>query len=130
MDDKAKAGVGKVTNLEHSAASDAGTRIELKIPGRPDYVVVVRLTAAAVAGRMGLSYDDIEDLKVAVGEACSGAILTGAPAVGVSFVIAKDRLADQVTDRSAKSARAPDTELERVLMHGRQDEAEADAPGT
>src|SRR2546428_13370140 len=92
MDDKAKAGVGKVTNLEHSAASDAGTRIELKIPGRPDYVVVVRLTAAAVAGRMGLAYDDIEDLKGAGGGACSAAILTGGPAGGGGFRNAQERV--------------------------------------
>src|SRR5437899_10439858 len=115
MDDKAKAGVGKVTNLEYSAASDAGTRIELKIPGRPDYVVVVRLTAAAVAGRMGLSYDDIEDLKVAVGEACSAAILTGAPTVGVSFLIASARLAVQITHRPAKESRPTETERKRAL---------------
>src|SRR3989449_4036918 len=116
MDDKAKAGVGKVTNLEYSAASDAGTRIELKIPGRPDYVVVVRLTAAAVAGRMGLSYDDIEDLKVAVGGACSAAILTGAPPVSVSFLIASDRLGVQIAPPPAKGARAQETELKRLLI--------------
>src|SRR5207244_8271850 len=115
MDDKAKAGVGKVTNLESSAASDAGTRIELKIPGRPDYVVVVRLTAAAVAGRMGLSYDDIEDLKVAVGEACSAAILTGAPAVGVSLLIVYERLEVPVTHGAAKSARCADAKVSHTL---------------
>src|SRR5256712_14195434 len=68
MDDQTKAGTGKVTKAQRSTTTEAGTsRIDLKIPGRPDYVVVVRLTAAAVAGRMGLSYDDIEDLKVAGG---------------------------------------------------------------
>src|SRR2546422_11026489 len=68
MDDQTKAGAGKVTKAQRSTTTEAGTsRIDLKIPGRPDYVVVVRLTAAAVAGRMGLSYDDIEDLKVAGG---------------------------------------------------------------
>src|SRR2546426_8931933 len=118
MDDKAKAGVGKVTNPEYSAASDAGTRIELKIPGRPDYVVVVRLTAAAVAGRMGLSYDDIEDLKVAVGGACSAAILTGAPTLSVSVLIASDRLEVQIAHPPLKGARAQGTELDRFVMQG------------
>src|SRR5437899_6932311 len=115
MDDQTKAGAGKVTKAQRSTTTEAGTsRIDLKIPGRPDYVVVVRLTAAAVAGRMGLSYDDIEDLKVAVGEACSAAILTGAPAVGVSFIIAKDRLEVQITHRAAKSARSPDRKSTRL----------------
>src|SRR2546427_5847438 len=68
MDDQTKAGAGKGTKVQRSTTTEAGTsRIDLKIPGRPEYVVVVRLTAAAVAGRMGPSYDDIEDLKVAGG---------------------------------------------------------------
>src|SRR2546428_11867740 len=117
MDDQTKAGTGKVTKAQRSTTTEAGTsRIDLKIPGRPDYVVVVRLTAAAVAGRMGLSYDDIEDLKVAVGEACSAAILTGAPAVGVSFVIAKDRLEGQITHRSAKKPWSPGNETKPLLQ--------------
>src|SRR3989449_9295119 len=118
MDDKAKAGVGKVTNLEHSAASDAGTRIELKIPGRPDYVVVVRLTAAAVAGRMGLSYDDIEDLKVAVGEACSPALLTGAPPASPSFLIARDRVEGQIAHPPPQGAPAPRPAPRPLLIPG------------
>src|SRR2546427_12840116 len=100
MDDQTKAGAGKVTKAQRSTTTEAGTsRIDLKIPGRPDYVVVVRLTAAAVAGRMGLSYDDIEDLKVAVGEACSAAILTGAPTVGGWFLVASDRVEGPIAHR-------------------------------
>src|SRR3989441_12524787 len=68
MDDQTKAGPGKGTKVQRSTTTEAGTSpIDLKIPGRPEYGVVVRLTAAAVGGRLGLSYDDIEDLKVAVG---------------------------------------------------------------
>src|SRR2546430_6248563 len=110
MDDKAKGGVGKVTNLEHSAASDAGTRIELKIPGRPDYVVVVRLTAAAVAGRMGLSYDDIEDLKVAVGGALSAAAPNRLPALALLFLTVTVPLATPDTHPPPKGAPAAGAE--------------------
>jgi serine/threonine-protein kinase RsbW len=53
------------------------SRIELKIPGRPEFIVVARLTVAAVATRMGFDYDDIEDLKVATGEAVTNAIRHG-----------------------------------------------------
>src|SRR2546427_6329891 len=135
MDDQTKAGAGKGTKTQRSTTTEAGTsRVDLKIPGRPDYVVVVRLTAAAVAGRMGLSYDDIEDLKVAVGGACSPAILTGAPTVSGSFLIASDRLEVQIAHRPAKGARAQETELNRVLMQGLMDEvdtrADAAAQGT
>ena len=53
------------------------SRIELKIPSRPEFIVVARLTVAAVATRMGFDYDDIEDLKVATGEAVTNAIQHG-----------------------------------------------------
>src|SRR2546426_6114999 len=104
MDDQTKAGAGKVTKAQRSTTTEAGTsRIDLKIPGRPDYVVVVRLTAAAVAGRMGLSYDDIEDLKVAVGGAGSAPILNRGPPVSVSVFIARDRVGDPIAPPHPKA---------------------------
>jgi len=49
-------------------------RVELKIPSRPEFISVARLAVAAVANRMGFDFDDIEDLKVATGEALANAI--------------------------------------------------------
>ena len=48
--------------------------VELIIPCDPKYVTVVRLTVAGVAARSGLTVEDIDDLKVAVSEACTNAI--------------------------------------------------------
>ncbi|MGY4691205.1 anti-sigma B factor RsbW [Salibacterium sp. K-3] len=48
--------------------------IEMKIPARAEYVGVARLTVSGVASRAGYSYDDIEDLKVAVAEACTNVV--------------------------------------------------------
>src|SRR2546428_10669495 len=107
MDDQTKAGAGKVTKAQRSTTTEAGTsRIDLKIPGRPDYVVVVRLTAAAVAGRMGLSYDDIEDLKVAVGEDWPVAILTGGAPVTGSLLISNGRGEGQIAQPAPYAALA------------------------
>jgi serine/threonine-protein kinase RsbW len=47
--------------------------IELKIPAKPEFVGVVRLLISGVASRMGFSYDEIEDMKLAVAEACNNA---------------------------------------------------------
>jgi len=44
--------------------------IEIRIPAKPEYVLVVRLTASAITARVGLNIDDIEDFKVAIAEAC------------------------------------------------------------
>ncbi|MFD2705922.1 anti-sigma B factor RsbW [Salibacterium lacus] len=48
--------------------------IEMKIPARAEYVGVARLTVSGIASRAGYSYDDIEDLKVAVAEACTNVV--------------------------------------------------------
>lgn len=48
--------------------------IELKLPAKAEYVGVARLTISGVANRLGYSYEDIEDIKVAVAEACSNVV--------------------------------------------------------
>ncbi|MDQ0233610.1 anti-sigma B factor RsbW [Metabacillus malikii] len=48
--------------------------IEMKIPAKPEYVGIIRLTLSGIASRMGYSYDDIEDLKIATSEACTNAV--------------------------------------------------------
>jgi serine/threonine-protein kinase RsbW len=51
--------------------------VRLSVPGSLEYVRVVRLTAAAVAARLGFDVDDIEDLRVAVDEMASAVIEAG-----------------------------------------------------
>ncbi|MDG5787935.1 anti-sigma B factor RsbW [Evansella sp. AB-P1] len=48
--------------------------IDLKMPAKPEYVGVVRLTISGIANRIGYSYDDIEDIKIAVAEACTNVV--------------------------------------------------------
>lgn len=48
--------------------------VTLTIPCAPEYVGTARLTILGVASRMGFSYDQIEDIRLAVGEACANAI--------------------------------------------------------
>jgi len=51
--------------------------IELKLPAKAEYMNVVRLSIAGIGERMNFSVDDIEDIKVAVGEACLNSIRHG-----------------------------------------------------
>lgn len=44
--------------------------IMLRIPAQPEYLLVVRLTAAGLANRMAFNVEEIEDVKAAVAEAC------------------------------------------------------------
>lgn len=45
--------------------------VELRIPARAEWVAVARLAAAAVGSRMRFSVDEIDDLKLAIAEACT-----------------------------------------------------------
>lgn len=53
---------------------DVCDEVVMNMPSKPEYVGVVRLTVSAIANRMGFNIEDIEDIKVAVAEACTNAI--------------------------------------------------------
>lgn len=48
--------------------------VELKIPCKPEFVGVARLAILGIASRMPFSYDEVEDVRLAVGEACTTAV--------------------------------------------------------
>jgi serine/threonine-protein kinase RsbW len=48
--------------------------VELRIPSKPEWVAVARLTIAAIANRLPFSVEEIEDLKLAIAEACTNVI--------------------------------------------------------
>ena len=81
----------------------ASARVELRIPGRPEFVAVARLTAAAIASRMEFSYEAIDDIKLAVGEACANAIEHACPEgegaeIQLSFSLEKEGVVIEVRD--------------------------------
>jgi serine/threonine-protein kinase RsbW len=45
--------------------------VELRLPADSVYVSVLRTTTAGLAARLDFTIDDIEDLRIAVGEACA-----------------------------------------------------------
>jgi serine/threonine-protein kinase RsbW len=82
--------------------------IEMKIPAKPEYVGVVRLTVSGVANRLGYSYDDIEDIKIAVAEACTNVVNHAYEEnqtendMHLNFSVYEDRLELIVADRGGK----------------------------
>ena len=47
-----------------------GGEVSLVVPAAPEYLRLVRLTAAGLASRMGFTFDEVEDLRIAVDELC------------------------------------------------------------
>lgn len=105
-------------------------RIDLVIPGRPEYVAVARLAAAAIAGRMTFTFDEIEDLKVAVGEVCSSAILAGSPKLQIAFDVRTDQLDITVVHTPTKAPRPRrEPDLDKLLVQVLMDEVLTRADG-
>lgn len=79
--------------------------IELEIPARPEYVALARLVVSSLAStRRDLADDRIDDLKVAVSEACTNAIEAHHSAASDDSVVVRcteheDRLEVEIADR-------------------------------
>ena len=54
-----------------------GQIVELEVPSAPEYVSIVRQAVEGIARRMEFDELQIEDLKLAVGEACTNAVKHG-----------------------------------------------------
>lgn len=76
--------------------------ITLTIPNNTEYVGVVRLAVSGVAARMNFSLDDVENIKIAVSEACSNAVQyaygTDSGLITVECTVHSDHLGISISD--------------------------------
>ena len=80
--------------------------VEVRVPADVVYVSTLRLTAASLAARCDLTIDEIEDLRLAVDEACSLLLphaLAGT-ALESRFEVAPGRLCVETSVRTAAAA--------------------------
>ena len=80
--------------------------IELDIPPKTAYVRVVRLALSSLARQAGFSEEQVEDLKIAVSEACANAVLANEEAgvvdpVSIVWNDEADCLTVEVSDRGS-----------------------------
>lgn len=76
----------------------SGDVIKMTIPAVLAFVRLPRVAIAGLATRVGFSYDEVEDLRLAVGEVCQ-VLLDGADRNGtltVSFTVERGRMAVEV----------------------------------
>jgi serine/threonine-protein kinase RsbW len=74
----------------------ADQRVELKVPVEENYVGVVRLLISGLSTRLGLPIDEIEDMKLMVGEAFLAIVHKAEQTAGLIHLNWK-QTADQVT---------------------------------
>ena len=46
--------------------------VRLAVPAKPEFLGLARVTAAGLASRLGFTYDQVEDLRLAIDEICFG----------------------------------------------------------
>jgi serine/threonine-protein kinase RsbW len=105
------------------AVSSHGT-VELKIPGRAEWVAVARLAVAAVASRLRFSVDEIEDIKLAIAEACTNSIQAAGGEDAGTIEIVCDALEDElrVTVRDHSQTRRLEPVKDSGIDEGRTEE--------
>lgn len=77
--------------------------VSLTIPAKAEFIDIVRLALYGLANKTGFSYEEIEDMKVAVSEACNNAVLHAYESnqnglIEVAFEIEQDSLSIRVRD--------------------------------
>lgn len=110
--------------------------ISISIPTKSEYVSVARLTASVLANKIGFDIEEIEDIKVAVGEACNNAVLHGKckDTYDINFIVSETSFQIEVIDCGSgfkmDEYKAPDLEnpkesgLGLFIMKSLMDEVE------
>ncbi|GGO77258.1 anti-sigma factor [Nocardioides deserti] len=92
-----------------SGPSQDRADVELRVPADGAYVSVLRTTTAGLAARLDFTIDDIEDLRIAVGEASAMVLPEADPASELEcrFWLAPGQMTVSVSVEAASPA-APD----------------------
>ncbi|KTD84396.1 anti-sigma B factor RsbW [Paenibacillus etheri] len=103
--------------------SDDVQKVILQLPASAEYVDIVRLNLYGIASKMGFTYEDIEDMKVAVSEACNNSVLYAYGQknglVDVIFEVEESALSITVKDEG-ESFDGLDKSSERMTLHDKE----------
>lgn len=77
----------------------SGDHVELRVPASSAYLAVLRTAAAGLAARLGFTLDGIEDLRIAVDEACAMVLPLATPDASLTcrFELQTDALMVEVS---------------------------------
>ena len=76
---------------------------EVRVPADTAYVAVVRMVTAGIAARLDFTLDDVEDLRMAVGEACALVLGEADPDgdLRTAFSLGEDRIDVEISADSS-----------------------------
>jgi len=105
--------------------TEASSRsVQLAIPPKPDYIVLVRLALSAICRLTPLQPDDVADLKLAVSEVATERLTGTGEVVRLDFELQDDRI---VIDLDAQAAPAGSEDpLSRAIVEATVDEVTYD----
>jgi hypothetical protein len=96
-------------------------QVRLAVPATPEFLRLARVTATGLASRLGFTFDEVEDLRLAIDELCFALIGTKGRAgtVQLRYLIHPDALEVQgtgaFTDRAADGSVTVSELSERIL---------------
>jgi serine/threonine-protein kinase RsbW len=100
-----------------------GDRVELRFPARGDLIVLARLVTSAISARAGFDIEELEDLRLAVGELCLLA-LQGSDArhgdLRLELTVLGDAISVECRIERAGTAAAPEPEGDEVARLSEQ----------
>jgi serine/threonine-protein kinase RsbW len=90
-------------------ASDEDDVVHLSVPADVSYLAVLRTATAALAARLQFALDEIEDLRIAVDEACAMLLAVAAhdAELDCRFAVTEDALTVRVAVATVPGAQLP-----------------------
>lgn len=83
-------GTSRVAVAAGDVMADGRDEVVLVVPAAPEYLRLARMTAAGLASRLGFTYDDVEDLRIAVDELCFVLVGSGGRAGSIALTYCVD----------------------------------------
>ncbi len=98
--------------------------VRLAVPAKPEFLGLARVTAAGLASRLGFTFDQVEDLRLAIDEICFG--MTGSTGrdgvLEVRFLLGQSALTVRGEGHFPAPAPVHLSELSEVILDALVDE--------
>ena len=100
-------------------------RIVIKIPNKPYYTSTIRLISSSIGNKIGYNIDEIEDLKVVMGEACILSYSKSSDdSITIEYEIYKEKLEVTINWKTTvENNESREAALSRMIIESLMDES-------